>query len=143
MRILQEQDSSIAGQYIDFARTADAYRKKLGPNEQAVRGAIADCIERGVLGDYLREREEEVVTIMMTLYDEQEVLRNYIASERRDAAAKGEARGEARGEMKGEARGVVGMCKEFGISIAETIAKLKTKLGMSEAEAEATVRQYW
>ena len=99
--VLREPGPTVAGQYIDFAKTIDAYRDELGPNEDAVRAAIADCVARGVLVEYLQDHEKEVVSIMMALYDEREVLHNYIASQRREAWAEGEAQGEARGEARG------------------------------------------
>ncbi|MCM1308090.1 MAG: hypothetical protein NC223_05780, partial [Butyrivibrio sp.] len=36
--------------------------------------------------EYLEDREKEVVSIMMSLYDEEEVMRSYIKSERYEAA---------------------------------------------------------
>jgi methylphosphotriester-DNA--protein-cysteine methyltransferase len=38
------------------------------------------------LKEYLESREREVVTIMMSLFDEEEILKSYIACERKEAA---------------------------------------------------------
>jgi hypothetical protein len=145
--VIKDAGPTLPGQYIDFARTVDAYRAELGPNEDAVRSAIADCVGRGVLADYLKDREKEVVGIMMTLYDEREVLRNHIAAERRAAAAEGRAEGraegEARGRAEGEARGVVAMCKEFGLTAAAAAAKVAERLGIGLPEAEALTKTLW
>jgi hypothetical protein len=40
------------------------------------------------LKEYLESREREVVTIMMSLFDEEEIMKSYIASERKEAAKK-------------------------------------------------------
>lgn len=137
--VIKDVGPTVAGQYIDFAKTIDAYRISLGPNEDAVRTAIRDCVERGVLVEYLKDHEKEVVSIMMTLYDEQEVMHNYLASARRAA----EAEGMAKGRAEGEAAGIVAMCKEFGVSVSETAAKLSERLGMTAIDAEVLVEALW
>lgn len=143
VRVIKTPDCSMAGQYIDFAKTLDSYRVVVGPNEDAVRKAIADCTRRGILVEYLKSHEKEVVSIMMTLYDEEEVLRVHLASERRIACAEGRAEGLAEGLAEGRAEGIVAMCKEFDLGVPETVAKLCDKLGVDRAEAEALVQQYW
>jgi hypothetical protein len=179
VHVLDEAGPSLPGQYIDFARTLDARRIELGPNEHAIRAAIDDCRRRGVLAEYLTAHEKEVVSIMMTLFDEEEVLRNYVASERRAAVAEGlaeglaeghatglaeghatglaegratglaagraEGRAEGRleGHAEGQAVGIVGMCKDFGLTMAATASKLAEKLSLSIPEAEALAKNLW
>ena len=41
-----------------------------------------------VLKEYLEQREKEVVDIMMTLFDDEYILRTYIASEVKEASEK-------------------------------------------------------
>ena len=41
--------------------------------------------DRNVLREYLFEREKEVVTIMMSLFDEEQIMKSFIKSERHDA----------------------------------------------------------
>ena len=47
--------------------------------------AIRICKDRNVLSEYLSSKESEVVSIMMVLYDEEEIMRSYVESERHDA----------------------------------------------------------
>ena len=47
--------------------------------------AIRICKDRNVLSEYLSSKESEVVDIMMVLYDEEEIMRSYVESERHDA----------------------------------------------------------
>lgn len=149
--VLKQPGSTMAGQYIDFAKTVDRYRVARGPNEEAVRGAIQDCVARGVLVEYLKEHEKEVVGIMVTLYDEEEIMRIHLASVEREAKAagmaegraEGRAEGVAEGRAEGRAEGVVAMCKEFGLSLPETVDKLVEKLGVSKADAEAMAEPLW
>ena len=46
--------------------------------------AIRICKDRNVLKEYLSSKEKEVVDIMMLLYDEEEIMRSYVESERHD-----------------------------------------------------------
>lgn len=59
--------------------------KKYGRTRKAVTEAIRICKDRNVLSEYLSSKESEVVDIMMVLYDEEEIMRSYVESERHDA----------------------------------------------------------
>lgn len=43
------------------------------------------CQDKNVLREYLLGREKEVVTIMMRLFDEEQIMKSYIKSERYEA----------------------------------------------------------
>lgn len=43
-------------------------------------------MERNVLKEFLTSREKEVITIMMTLFDEERIMRNHIKSEKKETA---------------------------------------------------------
>jgi hypothetical protein len=58
---------------------------------EAITETIRICKDRNLLKEYLKSRENaihglEVVTIMMSLFDKEEILKSYIASERKEAA---------------------------------------------------------
>ena len=55
-----------------------------GRSQKAVLEAIRICKDRNVLKEYLSSKEKEVVDIMMVLYDEEEIMRSYVESERYD-----------------------------------------------------------
>lgn len=59
--------------------------KKYGRTRKAVTEAIRICKDRNVLSEYLSSKESEVVDIMMVLYDEEEIMRSYVESERHEA----------------------------------------------------------
>jgi DNA-directed RNA polymerase specialized sigma24 family protein len=81
--VIYENDSdSIINQYIIFSKVYDEQRKKYGRTRQAITETIRICKDRNVLKEYLESREQEVVTIMMSLYDEEEIMKSYIKSER-------------------------------------------------------------
>jgi len=163
VHVMHEPDATIAGQYIEFAKTLDAHRSAYGPGEDAIRRTIAICLKQGILTEYLKKHEEEVVDIMMTLYDEQEVMQNYWSARIREAEeeatarglargmaegrakgmAEGRAEGRAEGQAEGEARGIVSAYKDLGASASDAIAKLVDKLGFDVSDAEALVKSLW
>ena len=53
--------------------------------QKAVMETIRICKDRNVLREYLAQREKEVVTIMMSLFDEEQIMKSFIRSERHDA----------------------------------------------------------
>mgnify|MGYP006920858401 CR=1 FL=1 len=52
--------------------------------QTAVTETIRIYKDRNVLRKYLLDREKEVVTIMMSLFDEEQIMKSYIKSERYD-----------------------------------------------------------
>ena len=53
--------------------------------QKAVTETIRICKDRNVLREYLLDREKEVVTIMMSLFDEEQIMKSFIKSERYEA----------------------------------------------------------
>lgn len=60
--------------------------KQHGMTQKAVTETIRICKDRNVLKEYLFEREKEVVTIMMSLFDDEQIMKSFIRSERHEAA---------------------------------------------------------
>ena len=76
--LYQEDESSIIGQYIIFCKVYNEQRKKYGQTKKAVTETIRICKDRNVLKDYLENKEQEVVDIMMTLFDDEQILEAYV-----------------------------------------------------------------
>ncbi len=66
---------------------------------KAVTETIRICRDRNVLREYLLEREKEVVTIMMSLFDEEQIMKSFIKSERHDEARETAERLIKKGKM--------------------------------------------
>ncbi|MCM1288425.1 MAG: hypothetical protein NC240_08955 [Clostridium sp.] len=81
--LYQEDEKNIIGQYIIFCKVYNEQRKKYGQTEKAVTETIRICKDRNVLKEYLEDKEQEVVDMMMTLFDDEYVLEAY-AEERED-----------------------------------------------------------
>ena len=75
--LYQENEKDIIGQYIIFSKVYDEQRKRYGNTKQAVTETIGICKSRNVLKEYLENKEQEVVDIMMTLFDDEQILKAY------------------------------------------------------------------
>jgi len=75
--LYQENDDDIIGQYIIFCKVYNEQRKLYGNTKKTVTETIRICKDRNVLKEYLESREQEVVDMMMTLFDDDQILRAY------------------------------------------------------------------
>ncbi len=75
--LYQENEGNIIGQYIIFCKVYNEQRKKYGQTKKAVTETIHICKNRNVLKEYLENKEQEVVDIMMTLFDDEQILEAY------------------------------------------------------------------
>ena len=63
-------------------------RKLYGSTKKAVTETIRICKDRNVLKEYLESKEQEVVDIMMTLFNEEYILKTYVESREKEASEK-------------------------------------------------------
>ncbi len=75
--IYESNKDNIINQYIIFCKVFDAQIKEHGMTKQAVTKTIRICKDRNILKQYLSSKEVEVVTIMMSLFDEEQIMRTY------------------------------------------------------------------
>lgn len=80
-----EKGNDIISQYVNFTKVYNEQLKQYGRTRKAVMETIRICKNKNVLKEYLEVREKEVVTIMMTLFDEEQVMRNYVARKEKEA----------------------------------------------------------
>lgn len=71
--------------------------RKYGKEEGAVRKAIYECIERGILADYLKRKGSEVMNMLIAEYSYEEDMQ----VKQEEAFRIGERRGEKRGKKEG------------------------------------------
>lgn len=90
----------IISQYVTFAKVYDEQRKKYGKTRTAILETIRICIDENILTEYFLEREKEVEAIMLAMYDEEEILLDYIRSEKYEAAKEGERKADKRTAIK-------------------------------------------
>lgn len=97
--LYQESEKDIIGQYIIFSKVYAEQRKLYGNTRQTVTETIRICKDRNVLREYLESRESEVVDIMMTLFDDEQILKAY-AKDIEDRTARETARETAERMIK-------------------------------------------
>ena len=86
-KVIYESDADdIINQYIIFCKVFNEQTGQHGMTRKAVSETIRICKDRNVLKEYLLEREKEVVTIMMSLFDDEQIMKSFIRSERHEAA---------------------------------------------------------
>jgi hypothetical protein len=89
--------------------------------------------------------------VLDVVFDTEYIFKTYVESEKTEAESRGEIRGERKGEIKGERKGeikgainaTIRMCKEFNVSVADTVKKIIDEFGLTENEAERKVKEYW
>ena len=85
-KVIYESDTDdIINQYIIFCKVFNEQTKQHGMTQKAVTETIRICKDRNVLREYLFDREKEVVTIMMSLFDDEQIMKSFIKSERHTA----------------------------------------------------------
>lgn len=89
-------ENDIISQYVTFTKVYDEQRKLHGRTRKAISETIRICKNKNVLKEYLEEREKEVVSIMLAMYDEKEILLDYIESERYEAEKQADKRAAAK-----------------------------------------------
>ena len=86
--IYDGKKGDIISQYVAFTRVYNEQIKLHGRTRKAVLETIRICRDSHILKEYLEAREQEVVNIMMTLFDEEYILKTYVEQEKREAAEK-------------------------------------------------------
>ncbi|MBO5103794.1 MAG: hypothetical protein J6B74_01850 [Ruminococcus sp.] len=95
VKVLNEVDVTIYGQYIGFCKVFNEQRKIYQDSIMCAKETIRICIEKGYLVSYLREHEKEVVDMMSELFDEEYQRAAYNRASQKDAIEKGRAEGKA------------------------------------------------
>ena len=131
-----ENENDILGQYIAFTRIYAEQKRIYGPKDirKAILETIRICKDRNLLVEYLKSKEKEVVSIMITLFDEEEIQRTFIARERREAADE---------ERQNGIRSLITAYKKLNGTISDAIESVITDYQISEQEARTLVEKYW
>ena len=80
----------IINQYVTFTKIYNEQVKKYGRTRKAVLETIHICKDSNVLKEYLKNREKEVVDIMMTLFDQEYAVERYGDEKKAEGLAEGE-----------------------------------------------------
>lgn len=94
------KDNSIISQYIAFSKVYTEQVKLYGYTRKAVMETIRICMDRNILAEYLKNKESEVISIMMSLFDEEYIQRAYHKRIAREAAEEAAAKATKEAEAK-------------------------------------------
>ena len=83
--IYDGKEGDIISQYVAFTKVCNEQVKVYGRTRKAIKETIRICKDRNVLREYLERKEQEVLSMLMELYDQEEVMRSYVESERYEA----------------------------------------------------------
>ncbi len=75
----------IINQYVRFTKVCNEQVSLYGRTRKAIKATIRICKDSDVLKEYLESKEQEVLDMLMELYDQEEVMRSYVESERYEA----------------------------------------------------------
>jgi len=102
-KVIYESDKdNIINEYIVFCKVFNEQIKKHGMTKQAVTETIRICKDRNILKQYLSSKEVEVVTIMMSLFDDEQIMRTYAKDMERETTKRNVLTMIERGRIKVE-----------------------------------------
>ena len=132
--IYGDNEDDILGQYVLFTKVYDEQRNLHGRTHTAIGETIRICKERNVLKEYLESREGEVVTMMMTLFDQEQIMKNHDANIRREATEKATEQAILY---------LVQDMKEDNKPIESIIKKIVVRYNYTEDQSRTIVEKFW
>lgn len=83
--IYDGREGDIISQYVAFTKVCNEQVKAYGRTRKAIRETIRICKDKNILKEYLESKEQEVIDMLMELYDQEEVMKSYVQSEKYEA----------------------------------------------------------
>ncbi len=116
----------------DYVYFVECVRKQKGKHtfSAAVEIAMQECINRGILSDFLRKNRAEVLKVTIFEFNREE----YEQIVRKEGREEGLEQGIS---------ALITTCLEVGISFEETLNKVKEKFSLSQGDAEEKMTIYW
>ena len=124
-------EEDIISQYVNFTKIYQEQSGLHGRTKEAVRETIRICKDRDVLREYLSSREKEVVSIMMSLFDQERAVEQFGYEKRQEGREEGREEGRIRQAKKtavnmlkeGESMDKIAKFLEIPIHLIQTWAK--------------------
>lgn len=95
----------IVSQYVEFSKVYTEQVRKYGYTREAVLETVRICRDKDVLAEYLKLKENEVISIMMELFDEEYIQMAY--HKRLQREIKAEVTAEIKAEVAAEVKAKV------------------------------------
>ena len=90
-------------EYSEFVARIRRYANRGAAIEEAVERAVTECIEEGILSDFLRSQRAEVIAVSIFEYNEEEELKKLRRAEFQSGMEEGIAQGIEQGLVQGKA----------------------------------------
>ena len=104
-RVFTAETEDIIGQYIIFCHIFDLQVRQYGRTEKAALETIRICRDRGVLKEYLRAREQEVISIMVMLFNQEYATQMFGQAQFQEGRKEGQKEGRREGRQEGRKEG--------------------------------------
>lgn len=102
--IYDGKEGDIIHQYVTFTRVFNEQVRLHGRTRKAVLEAIRICENKNILKEYLLSREKEVISIMMTLFDDEYILRTHINVRVKEAVEEASEKAAKKATLEAENR---------------------------------------
>ena len=133
VNMLYGETNDIIGEYVTFTKVYNEQCKIHGRTKQAVRETIRICKDKNVLKEYLESREKEVIDMMVTLFDEEKIMKAHDKTVLEQ------------GISQGIEQGIIALILdnlEDGKTEEVIISKLEKRFGLSKEDAEEYFGKY-
>ena len=124
-----KETCTLLGEYMQYVEKVRHYTKTMHLN-QAVSKAVDNCIQEGVLTEFLTSWKSEVIAMSIFEYDEKREKKKLLQTERKYARLEGLEEGMQKGAL-----GIIEIGRESGWEDDRILEKLQTKLMISKDEA--------
>ena len=98
----EENKKDIIHQYIMFCRVFNDQLKKYGYSPRAIQETLRICRDKGILAEYIKKLEGEIMNIMEYMFDEENNKRLFGLEQWRLGKEEGEKKGMEKGMEKGQ-----------------------------------------
>ena len=127
--------------YLDYNNITNTVN--LSKEMRIVRETIRICKDKNVLKEYLESREKEVINMMVTLFDEEKIMKAHDKTIFEQGISQGISQGINQGISQGVVEGIVKMCKRYNGTILEAIDQVMEELDYNKETATKEVKKYW
>ena len=91
--LCNHENGDIIYQYITFCKILTAQIKLNGATRKAIEETLCICRDKQILAEYLKQRENEIMDIMTTLFDQDYITKLYGIEQRREGREEGREEG--------------------------------------------------
>ena len=135
--LTKDNADGILKEYTEFCIIFDECKKECETAEEAIAKTIEIARERGLLREFIRDREIEVMRMMSDDILWELEIKHYMENQRREDLEEGEERGFQRGVALGEIKSLINLVKKGYLPLDKAIEES----GLSKEEFEEKLKK--